>query len=160
VAKRKEKHEHDIPGFIFPGAVVAVHGREETVKDYALKDGRLELHFRDGSMIDYNPDDVRRIPGRIPDFIREGAKLRVNMGSAARRHMMPPVLDWTISSFGLVTHANGEETISLTLKVGKPPQFCMHDFDPRVMTPVEADEKPPALEKPISVSRPLRFRLK
>jgi hypothetical protein len=148
--------------FLFRGADVMVEGREETIMELEKRNSGpgkgLTLHFVSGKSIKYHPRKVKTIPGRIPEFIQEGAKLRVTNRKAGR-HGMPPVLDWTISSFEMVKEGNRRPRLCLTLKVGTPSRYCMCDFNAATMVPVNYDPKPAETKQAISVrNKPLQFK--
>jgi hypothetical protein len=151
--------------FLFRGADVRVDGREETIQDLEKRNRGpnkgLILHFESGRSVKYDPRIVKRIWGRVPPFIEVGAKLRVTDPKGGRRHGMPPVLEWTISSYEIVKEKNRRPRLSLTLKVGTPPHYSMRDFNAASMVPVNYDPTPEQTKQAISVrSQPLQFRPK
>ncbi|MEZ0259930.1 MAG: hypothetical protein ACAH80_02915 [Alphaproteobacteria bacterium] len=148
--------------FLFRGADVRVDGREETIMELEKRNSGpgkgLTLHFVSGRSVKYSQRTVKPIPGRIPEFIQEGAKLRVTDRKAGR-HGMPPVLDWTISSFEMVKEGNRRPRLRLVLKVGSAPTVCIRDFNAATMVPVNYDPKPAETKQTITVrNKPLQFK--
>lgn len=149
--------------FLFRGADVMVEGREETIMELEKRNcgpGKgLTLHFVSGKSVKYTQRAVKPIRGRIPEFIQEGAKLRVTDPKGHRRHGMPPVLDWTISSYEMVKEGNRRPRLRLTLKVGSAPSYCTRDFNGATMVPVNYDPRPAETKQAISVRpKPLQFK--
>lgn len=149
--------------FLYRGADVKVDGREETIMELEKRNSGpgkgLTLHFVSGRSVKYTQRSVKPIPGRIPEFIEVGAKLRVTDPKGGRRHGMPPVLDWTISSYEMVKEGNRRPRLQLTLKVGSAPTYCIRDFNAATMVPVNYDPKPAETKQTIAVRKqPLQFK--
>lgn len=149
--------------FLFRGADVMVDGREETIMELEKRNSGpgkgLTLHFVSGKSVKYNERKVKPIPGRIPEFIEVGAKLRVTDPKGGRRHGMPPVLDWTIAGYEMVKEGNRRPRLQLTLKIGSAPTVCVRDFNGASMAPVNYDPKPAETKQAIAVRKqPLQFK--
>lgn len=97
----------DIPDFLFRGAIVSVDGVERVLKDLCLaipedsqrfrkEDEVLVLQFKDGLITQYDPERVKEVHGRAPDFIRTGEQI---FWREERRDMQKYNGVWDIESY-------------------------------------------------------------
>ena len=161
----------DIPGFIYRGAIVSVDGKEETVRDFSLEtpliNGRpikgalsLYLKFNGGLSLEYDLRRVREIPGKLPAFIHEGARLflkhPVPKGAKKRPLMAAANGEWEIT--GHHFEKNGDsQRLRLTLKrPGTRDAILSVPFNPRTMTSCPPDPSIPvyALRNDLVVGKP------
>jgi hypothetical protein len=175
----------DIPEFIFRGAVVAVNGREETVKEFSLLTpvtntrGRgkpepcLYIEFRNGLCMEYDAGKIREIPGRVPDFIHEGARIFCKDPPSKKptedRFRTAGNGEWEVVRFNVGKDDDGKQRLRLLLKRPWVPgdAILSRHFNPRTMTPIPGGQGtavPPVpiyeLQNDISVKKPLVFRPK
>jgi hypothetical protein len=172
----------DIPEFIFRGAIIAVDGREETIKDYSLQtpviNGRpvkgaqsLYIELKSGLALEYDISRVREIPGRLPEFIYEGAQIfckdPIPKDKAAARWANAANGAWEVTNFHFE-----KDTGKLRLMLKRPwvpgKGILSRHFNPRTMTQMLKDpDTPPApvtpvyeLEYDISVKKPLVLKIR
>ena len=169
----------DIPDFIFRGAIVAVDGREETVKEFSLQtpviNGRavkgaqsLYLEFKSGAAMEYDVSRVKQIPGKLPEFIFEGAMLFVKdpipKDENGAKWATAANGAWEITKCHVEKDGNIERLRLLMKRPWVPgPGVLSRHFNPRTMTPMpESPENPKAaatpvyeLESDLRVSKPI-----
>lgn len=169
----------DIPDFIFRGAIIAVDGREETVKEFSLQtpviNGRpvkgaqsLYIELKSGLALEYDIRRVREIPGRLPEFIYEGAMIfckdPIPKDKEGAQWATAANGAWEVTSY----HFEKEwKTPKLRLLLKRPwvpgKGILSRHFNPRTMTPLLKDPEAPVapvtpvyeLENDISVKKPL-----
>ncbi|TAL35294.1 MAG: hypothetical protein EPN97_07480 [Alphaproteobacteria bacterium] len=170
----------DIPDFIFRGAIIAVDGQEETVTDFSLQTpivgghpvkGALSLYleFKSGLALEYDIRRVREIPGRLPEFIREGAHIfckdKLPKDKEKARTIEAANGEWEVTNF----HYE-KDTGKFRLMLKRPwvpgKGILSRHFNPRTMTPLPPGAETPSvvtpvyeLENDISVRKPLVLKL-
>jgi hypothetical protein len=167
----------DIPDFIFRGAVLSVDGREQTIRDFSLQtplvNGQpvrgaqsLFLAFADGSTLEYDPGRVREIPGRLPAFIYEGARIfckdPVPRNAANARFIKAANGEWEVAAFHFEKDEDdGRGRLRLSLKrPGQQKAILSRHFNGRTMTPCLVDPAVPVyeLQNDLAVRRPLMLK--
>ncbi|MEZ0226756.1 MAG: hypothetical protein ACAH83_19520 [Alphaproteobacteria bacterium] len=172
----------DIPDFIFRGAIISVDGCEETVKEFSLQtpliNGRpikgaqsLYIELKSGVALEYDIRRVREIPGKLPEFIHEGAQIFV-------KDPIPKDKEgahWATAANGAweITNFHVEkDTGKLRLMLKRPwvpgKGILSRHFNPRTMTAMLKDPDAPIapvtpvyeLENDISVGKPLVLKIR
>lgn len=167
----------DIPEFIYRGAVVSVDGREQTVKDFSLQTPAiaaratrnakvLHLAFGDGSSLEYDPGRVKEIPGKLPSFIYEGARIfckdPVPRNAANARFIKAANGEWEVTGFHFEKdEEDGKSRLRLLLKrPGQQKAILSRHFNARTMTPCLVEPATPVyeLQSDLQIRRPLVLR--
>ena len=166
----------DIPDFIFRGNILAVDGSEETVKDYSLVDRRvggrfasmeqdLYLEFKSGLTMIYDASRVKKIPGKAPEFIFEGAMVfcrdPLPKDASGARFTNAANGTWEITHFHFEKEGKEERLRLLMKRPWVPgPGILSRHFNARTMTPVpDGPEIPRSPETPaFELENDLRVR--
>jgi hypothetical protein len=165
----------DIPDYIFRGSILSVDGQERVLKDFSLRvpeapaqappPGRyrapkkvLVLEFRDMAPMEYDPARVREIPGKMPEFIREGRKIFCrDPENSENRFARALNGEWEILSAYFEKENGVDLRLRLALQRGQGTKHIVISriFNSRTMTPSPADER--ALveaQKDVTANRP------
>lgn len=169
----------DIPDFIFRGAIISVDGREETVKDFSLQtpviNGRavkgaqsLYLAFKSGVALEYDVSRVKEIPGKLPEFIFEGAMIfckdAIPKDKEGAHWATAANGAWEITNYHFEKDGNIQRLRLLMKRPWVPGKGILsRHFNPRTMTSML--DEPPAppveivpvfeLQNDITVKKPL-----
>jgi hypothetical protein len=167
----------DIPDFLFRGAIVSVDGVERVLKDLCLaipedsprfrkEDQVLVLQFKDGLIVQYDPDRVKEVHGCAPDFIRAGEKI---FWRAERGDMQKYNGVWEIEAYRVVRDEcqglpKTQVELSLRRKKDATSTYLTQKFNAKTMFPVRKEEEPAnddlpsLLKKNVRVLKPIRFK--
>ena len=169
----------NIPDFLFRGAIVAVDGVEKVLKDLCLaipedsthfrkEDEVLVLQFKDGQIAQYDPERIKEVHGRAPDFIRVGAEIfcREDRSDLKKYNGV-----WKIESYKVDKHAlyglpKTQVDVSLRQTRGNTTTYLTRTFNAKTMFPVKNDndaandDLPALLQKELKVLKPIQLKNK
>lgn len=167
----------DIPDFLFRGAIVSVDGVERVLKDLCLaipedsarfrkQDEVLVLQFKDGLIVQYDPERIKEVHGRAPDFIRVGEQI---FWREERRDMQKYNGVWEIESYKVTKDElrglpKTQVDLSLRQKNNSTTTYLTQKFNAKTMFPVRKegdpanDDLPSILKKEVKVLKPIQFK--
>ncbi len=170
------KHE-EIPDFLFRGAIVSVDGVERVLKDLCLaipedsarfrkEDEVLVLQFKDGLITQYDPERIKEVHGRAPDFIRVGAQIfwREERRDRQKYNGVWEVESYKVTKDSLYGLPKTQVDLSLRQKNNATTTYLTEKFNAKTMFPVRKDDEPanddlPAiLRKEVKVLKPIQFK--
>lgn len=168
-----------IPDFLFRGAIVNVDGVEKVLKDLCFaipedsphfhkEDEVLVLQFKDGQITQYDPERVKEVHGRAPDFIRVGEEI---FWREERSDMKKYNGVWKIESYKVDKHAlyglpKTQVDLSLRQVKGNTTTYLTRTFNAKTMFPVKNDKDaanddlPALLQKELKVLKPIQLKAK
>lgn len=158
----------DIPPFIYRGAVIEIDGQEQTVRDFCL--ARKEKNFsapeilviqtKSGDIVEYDPQRVKEIHGRAPDFIRVGAEIfwRENRADMTQYNGVWKIEAYEVGKDPLRGGPHTKVELSLSRKEGQTSTYLRRAFNAETMHPIRPDAQPGRLahilQRDISVLKP------
>lgn len=167
----------EIPDFLFRGAIVSVDGVERVLKDLCLaipennahfrkEDEVLVLQFKDGLIMQYDPERIQEVHGRAPDFIRVGEQI---FWREERRDMQKYNGVWEIESYKVAKDElrglpKTQVDLSLRQKNNTTTTYLTQKFNAKTMFPVRKDGEPAnddlssILKKEVQVLKPIRIK--
>jgi len=167
----------DIPDFLFRGAIVSVDGAERVLKDLCLaipqdstrfrkEDEVLVLQFKDGLIVQYDPERIKEVHGCAPDFIRVGERI---FWREERRDMQKYNGVWEIESYKVAQDElyglpKTQVDLSLRQKTNNTTTYLTQKFNAKTMFPLRKegeaanDDLPSILKKEVKVLKPIRFK--
>lgn len=167
----------EIPDFLFRGAIVSVDGVERVLKDLCLaipedsqrfrkEDEVLVLQFKDGLIAQYDPERMKEVHGRAPDFIRTGDQI---FWREERRDMQKYNGVWDIESYTVTKDElrglpKTQVNLSLRQKNNSTTTYLTQKFNAKTMFPVRKegdpvnDDLPSILKKELKVLKPIQFK--
>lgn len=167
----------EIPDFLFRGAIVSVDGVERVLKDLCLaipedsqrfrkEDEVLVLQFKDGLITQYDPERIKEVHGRAPDFIRAGEQI---FWREERRDMQKYNGVWDIESYTVTKDElrglpKTQVNLSLRQKTNSTTTYLTQKFNAKTMFPMHKegepanDDLPSILQKELKVLKPIQFK--
>lgn len=167
----------NVPDFLFRGAIVEVDGVEKVLKDlcfaipedsphFRREDEVLVLQFKDGQITPYDPERIKEVQGRAPDFIRVGAEIFCREERADQKKYNGV---WKIESYKVDKHAlyglpKTQVDLSLRQTNGSTTTYLTRTFNAKTMFPVKDDKDaanddlPSLLQKDVKLLKPIQLK--
>lgn len=158
----------EIPSFIYRGAIISIDGEEHTVRDFCL--ARKEKNFsapeilviqtKAGDIVEYDPERVKQVHGRAPDFIRVGAEIfwRENRADMTHYNGVWKIESYEVGKDPLKGEPHTKVELSLSRRNGAKSTYLRRAFNAETMHPVKPDSTPGRLahilQRDISILKP------
>lgn len=170
--------DEEIPDFLFRGAIVSVDGEERVLKDLCLaipedsarfrkEDEVLVLQFKDGLIVRYDPERIKEVNGRAPDFIRVGAQIfwREEQRDRQKYNGVWEIESYKVTKDELYGLPKTQVDLSLRRKNNATTTYLTQKFNAKTMFPLRKDahETPhddlrSILQKDVKVLKPIQFK--